>query len=376
MDTRTLDYEKIAVFIAERRKEKGMTQKQLAELLGVTDRAVSKWERGKSFPDVSLLLPLCEALSISTSELFAGEIDSLQRKPSLTHEEAGELVVRGVGSYLKKARAKSLAGWAVTGGLLILLILFGFFNWQGKQPIDFAEGDFTIGTIRTQQQDGKIVTLNQLDEITEKRIKGLLQDLERGEALGEKARLRKSQFVEIEGLGTFYCDGYVDEKNRTSYYYLQSYFYDLSRMIDNYVKELDYTYQGEHYFDFGDRAVQLSAEINQIPQEKILEHYCKVITEKDIEEGVYAEFVDVLSIEELSDKEVFQSYWAEAIQKELDYYDLYDYRVYRVVSDWKYTEKKNARLPQIPEGKREQIFLIGDYADGYEIVFQSFPSAP
>ncbi|MEY8367343.1 helix-turn-helix transcriptional regulator [Anaerovoracaceae bacterium 42-11] len=376
MDTRTLDYEKIAVFIAERRREKGMTQKQLAELLGVTDRAVSKWERGKSFPDVSLLLPLCEALSISTSELFAGEIDSLQRKPSLTHEEAGELVVRGVGSYLKKARAKSLAGWAVTGSLLILLILLGFFNWQGKQPTDFAGGDFTIGTIRTQQRDGKIVTLNQLDEITEKRIKGLLQDLERGEALGEKEHLKKSQFVEIEGLGTFYCDGYVDEKNKTSYYYLQSYFYDLSRMIDNYVKELDYTYQGEHYFDFGDRAVQLSAEINQIPQEKILEHYCKVITEKDIEEGVYTEFVDVLSIEELSDEEVFQSYWAEAIQKELDYYNLYDYRIYRVVSDWKYTEKKNARLPQIPEGEREQIFLIGDYADGYEIVFQSFPSAP
>lgn len=48
MDTRTLDYEKIAVFIAERRREKGMTQKQLAELLGVTDRAVSKWERGVS----------------------------------------------------------------------------------------------------------------------------------------------------------------------------------------------------------------------------------------------------------------------------------------------------------------------------------------
>ena len=48
MDNRTLDYEKIAAFISERRKAKQLTQKQLAELLGVTDRAVSKWERGGS----------------------------------------------------------------------------------------------------------------------------------------------------------------------------------------------------------------------------------------------------------------------------------------------------------------------------------------
>lgn len=374
MDIRTLDYEKIAAFIAERRKEKGMTQKQLAELLGVTDRAISKWETGKSFPDISLLLPLCEALSISTSELFAGEIDSPQRKPNLTHEEAGELVVRGVGSYLKKARAKSLAGWAVTGSLLILLILVAFFNWQGKQPTDFAEGDFTIGTIRMQQWDGKIITLNQLDETMKKRIRELFQDLERKNTPEEGEQLEKGEFVEIDGLGVFYNNCYVDERNKTTYYYLQSWFYDLSRMIDNYVKEVGYTYQGDNYFDFGDRAVQLSTELSQIPQEKILEYYCEVITEKDIEEGVYTELIDALSIEELSDEEVNQSNWAEQIQRELDYYDLYDYRIYRVVSDWKYTEKKNAWLPQIPEGKREQIFLVGDWADGYEIVFQSFPS--
>lgn len=376
MDNRTLDYEKIAAFISERRKAKQLTQKQLAELLGVTDRAVSKWERGKSFPDVSLLLPLCEALDISTGEFFAGEKKQPAEQEHLTHEEAGELVVTGARGYLKQERKKLLKWCAVVGVIAALLILAGYFFWQGKQPTDFAAGEFSVGTIRLQQRDGTIATLDTLDETMERRLKALLRDLERGEAVGKKQTLLKDGYVEIEGLGTFYSDGYEDEKNQTSYYYLQSYFYDLYRMVENYIKESNYTYQGKKYFDFGDRAVQLSTEIKQIPQEKILEYYCDVITEENAEDGVFTELADVISIEEISDREIRTSHWAEEIQKELDYYDLYDYRVYRVVSDWNYTEKKNARLPQIPEGKREQFFLIGDYADGYEIIFQSFPSLP
>lgn len=86
-----MDYEKIGSFIAAKRKEKGMTQKDLAELLGVTDRAVSKWERAKSFPDVQILKPLCEALSVSVSELLDGEV-----KPHLhlTKEEADRSAYR------------------------------------------------------------------------------------------------------------------------------------------------------------------------------------------------------------------------------------------------------------------------------------------
>lgn len=63
----------IGTFIAQRRKEKNLTQKQLGEKLNVTDRAVSKWETGRSFPDVSLMEPLCRELDISVSELLAGK---------------------------------------------------------------------------------------------------------------------------------------------------------------------------------------------------------------------------------------------------------------------------------------------------------------
>lgn len=64
---------KIGKFIAECRKEKCFTQAQLAEMLNITDRAVSKWETGRSMPDVSIMLELCKVLNISVNELLNGE---------------------------------------------------------------------------------------------------------------------------------------------------------------------------------------------------------------------------------------------------------------------------------------------------------------
>lgn len=59
--------------IAGERKRKGFTQRQLADVLGISDKTVSKWERGNGFPDVSLLLPLCGELELTVNELLAGE---------------------------------------------------------------------------------------------------------------------------------------------------------------------------------------------------------------------------------------------------------------------------------------------------------------
>ena len=64
---------KIGAFISERRKAKGWTQSQLAEKLEITDKAISKWETGRSMPDLSLFLPLCTLLDVTLNELFAGE---------------------------------------------------------------------------------------------------------------------------------------------------------------------------------------------------------------------------------------------------------------------------------------------------------------
>ena len=68
-----MDQIKTGKFIASLRKEKGLTQMMLADQLGISDKTISKWERGAGLPDVSLMLPLCEALEISVNELLTGE---------------------------------------------------------------------------------------------------------------------------------------------------------------------------------------------------------------------------------------------------------------------------------------------------------------
>ena len=69
-----MDQIKIGKFIAECRKKNGFTQMQLAEKLNITDRAVSKWENGKSLPDSSIMLELCKELKISVNDLLSGEV--------------------------------------------------------------------------------------------------------------------------------------------------------------------------------------------------------------------------------------------------------------------------------------------------------------
>ena len=72
-----MDQIKIGRFIACRRKEHGLTQMQLAKALGITDRAVSKWETGRSLPDASIMLDLCGMLGITVNDLLCGEIVSM-----------------------------------------------------------------------------------------------------------------------------------------------------------------------------------------------------------------------------------------------------------------------------------------------------------
>ena len=69
-----MDQIKIGRFIAERRKMKSLTQAELAERLNITDRAVSKWENGRSLPDSSIMLELCDILEITVNDLLCGEV--------------------------------------------------------------------------------------------------------------------------------------------------------------------------------------------------------------------------------------------------------------------------------------------------------------
>lgn len=88
-----IDVKKVGLFIAECRKSRNWTQKQLGEKLGVTDRAVSKWETGRSLPDISLIEDICELFEIQVSELLAGKkIEEEEYK-----KETEQMLIKAIG---------------------------------------------------------------------------------------------------------------------------------------------------------------------------------------------------------------------------------------------------------------------------------------
>ena len=87
-----MDQIRIGRFIAERRKAAGLTQMQLAEKLGITDRAVSKWETGKSLPDASIMLELCGLLGITVNDLLYGEVISMENYREQNEKNLLEMV--------------------------------------------------------------------------------------------------------------------------------------------------------------------------------------------------------------------------------------------------------------------------------------------
>ena len=115
-----MDYEKIGKFIAEKRKEKGMTQKELANQLGIGDKAVSKWECGRGMPDNSIMIPLCSLLGINVNELLMGE--TLSEKDYNESTEDIVLTLMGENESLKKKNKRNLFSCVLV--ILLALVLF------------------------------------------------------------------------------------------------------------------------------------------------------------------------------------------------------------------------------------------------------------
>lgn len=113
-----MDNEKMGQFISELRKSKHMTQKDLAAKLNITDKAVSKWERGLSYPDISLLSSIAEILGVTTSELLNGE-------NSNRASEEMEVSITGALQYadkMAKSRVKSLQNICSISFSVLLLV--------------------------------------------------------------------------------------------------------------------------------------------------------------------------------------------------------------------------------------------------------------
>lgn len=98
-----MDQQKIGRFIAQCRKEKSLTQEQLAEHLGISNRSVSRWENGNNLPDISLFQPLCDALEITIEELLDGEHKTnMEHKSPLPPHAVTETQLQDYARYLKR----------------------------------------------------------------------------------------------------------------------------------------------------------------------------------------------------------------------------------------------------------------------------------
>ena len=125
---------KIGKFIAECRKQKNLTQMQLSEKLGITDKAVSKWERGVAMPDTSIMLELCDILSISVNELLSGEKISMennnQKNEQLLFDMAKELEQKNKTVWKSMWVIMIISMTALFSGILIAAFLIPEGVWQ------------------------------------------------------------------------------------------------------------------------------------------------------------------------------------------------------------------------------------------------------
>lgn len=111
-----MDQVRIGKFIAECRKNKRMTQEELASILGVTDRSVSNWENGKNMPDLSLFKPLCDELGITINDLMSGEVITKENYQKRFEENIVNTIDYSTNKLSKYSKVISL-----------ILIIFGLF---------------------------------------------------------------------------------------------------------------------------------------------------------------------------------------------------------------------------------------------------------
>ena len=126
-----MDQLKIGKFIAECRKQKNLTQMQLAEKLGITDKAISKWERSIAMPDTSIMLELCDILGISVNELLSGEKISMENN----NQKNEQLLLDMANELEKKNKTIWNAMWIIMTvsilGLIGGLAIIAFFMPEG-----------------------------------------------------------------------------------------------------------------------------------------------------------------------------------------------------------------------------------------------------
>ena len=212
-----MEQARIGKFIQQLRKEKGMTQKELAEKLGITDRAVSKWENGRGIPEVGLMKPLCEVLGISVNELLGGE-----RILQKDYQAKSEFNFLNTMDYTEKKLKKNnlflklIAIFAIVATVTILLLMDArVITRRYFSPNEELEFFSVIKTLPV-AQEGDVISMDTVHEcvdqdITEKINLETLEELLPLMRVSVFPILLNSHWMGDE---VYEIDGYIQSGNR------------------------------------------------------------------------------------------------------------------------------------------------------------------
>ena len=220
-----MDVKKVGEFIKQKRKEKKLTQKELAQKLSITDRAISKWERGICCPDISLLKELSSILDISINELLSGEdIEKLEL------EQSEDILLESVKQYTSVEKKKNKKLLIITITLLIFYVglviaMYLTFNqvnktdgvnWDVIQTKRVAEKfytaieDYDYGTIREMIRDSYGYNVPIGEDLLEDETK--CDEYKREDENYVPARICRLKFFEDEGIK------FISHKFKKSFY--------------------------------------------------------------------------------------------------------------------------------------------------------------
>ena len=139
-----MDQVKIGTFISICRKKQNLTQAELAEKLGITDRAVSKWETGRSLPDSSIMLDLCSILKISVNDLLSGEVVRMNEINKKQEQMIIELVKEKQEADKRLLKVEVFIGILSIIILLVLIAIAAFANLDDWLRIVLIVSGFVV----------------------------------------------------------------------------------------------------------------------------------------------------------------------------------------------------------------------------------------
>lgn len=363
-----IDYEKTGQLIQKCRHEKNMTQRELANRVGVTDRAVSKWETGKSFPDVSLLKPLAEVLGVSIGEILDGE---LRTSPdAISAEEAGDTAIRGIRVYARQNMQRYRLLLCILAVLLLVLLVVGIREYieYRSQPLDFQEDDLTFDALIFHEEDGTEYRW-ELENAAGQELRDqityyLKKEMPQGTSMYGSYYIidsaEKRAWVELEDLLILYDAGYYDYKSDDCYTFnwVSSAHRILVDLCREMVTDESYVYTGERHFQDGEQTLDINCELTDVRMEQVVKYLKDEVMEPEREDrpGLWTNFT-VNKITRLTPEQYKAESEFEWLYKEIVYRDFTSWRIYDVELVTEYIGEYGPWIPQYPDGECHLLFM-------------------